>query len=256
MSPTGHVATLERSDQHCDQLIQFQSNHWPMPFSRNNALHVAYMKIEQIIQKDYPLMTLEKTFHIPTPQLDAPHQPAQRQAQDHPPADQPPLTRLELALQAENMAHTLNQAQQEAYFNIIDSILNQRNKCFFIDGPGGTGKSYYFNEPSPPRGTQQPPTPRGRRPPLYPRGGGSSLWPQKRWKRADWAWGWVPHSILHKIFYSFPPFCYRLPHFATDSLLFATVYSRCRQKILSLRRSDVSNVGSANALPYKRSFSF
>lgn len=46
--------------------------------------------------------------------------------------------------QANIMYNNLNPEQKAAFDAIIESILsnNQRAKCFFIDGPGGTGKTY------------------------------------------------------------------------------------------------------------------
>ncbi|XP_056697313.1 uncharacterized protein [Spinacia oleracea] len=41
--------------------------------------------------------------------------------------------------------NTLNQAQQEAFDSIIDHVLKGKPGAFFIDGPGGTGKTFLYN---------------------------------------------------------------------------------------------------------------
>ena len=43
------------------------------------------------------------------------------------------------------MASKLNQEQRAAYDALIYSILHPEGKAFFIDGPGGTGKSFLYN---------------------------------------------------------------------------------------------------------------
>ncbi|KAK9733811.1 hypothetical protein RND81_04G093900 [Saponaria officinalis] len=40
---------------------------------------------------------------------------------------------------------TLNQAQQAAFDSIMDHVRQQKPGAFFIDGPGGTGKTYLYN---------------------------------------------------------------------------------------------------------------
>ncbi|XP_056691790.1 uncharacterized protein [Spinacia oleracea] len=41
--------------------------------------------------------------------------------------------------------NTLNQAQQDAFDSIIDHVLKGKPGAFFIDGPGGTGKTFQYN---------------------------------------------------------------------------------------------------------------
>ncbi|XP_021861966.2 uncharacterized protein [Spinacia oleracea] len=41
--------------------------------------------------------------------------------------------------------NTLNQAQQEAFDSIIDHVLKGKPGAFFIDGPGGIGKTFQYN---------------------------------------------------------------------------------------------------------------
>ncbi len=47
-------------------------------------------------------------------------------------------------MQADQMTQTLNSEQLSAYNAIIQSVLNNEGKAFFIDGPGGTGKSFLY----------------------------------------------------------------------------------------------------------------
>ena len=113
-----------------------------MHYSRNDALYEAYKNIEQIMQKNGPHITLEETFHIPCPIPDAADAPA-----FHDPESPVPPTVEELtvhSVQAETMRMSLNTEQTEAYNAIIKSVLNNEGKTFFIDGPGGTGKSYVY----------------------------------------------------------------------------------------------------------------
>lgn len=39
---------------------------------------------------------------------------------------------------------TLNNEQQLAFDEIMDHVLHRKGKVFFIDGPGGTGKTYLY----------------------------------------------------------------------------------------------------------------
>jgi hypothetical protein len=62
--------------------------------------------------------------------------------------DQAPLSNPEdLAAIVDTMAgSTLSSAQHILPYNtIIHSILNHEGKQFFLDGPGGTGKSFVYN---------------------------------------------------------------------------------------------------------------
>ena len=84
-------------------------------------------------------MTLAGTFCIPPPESDNPN-PSQM-----PPSDEHPVpTAEELAAQADAMAESLNTEQQAAYTTILQSVLNNEGKAFFVDGPGGTGKSFVY----------------------------------------------------------------------------------------------------------------
>jgi hypothetical protein len=55
-------------------------------------------------------------------------------------------TREEYAERVREILPTLNQEQLRAYNAIVNSVENNLpNKLFFIDGPGGTGKTYLIN---------------------------------------------------------------------------------------------------------------
>ena len=42
------------------------------------------------------------------------------------------------------MTQSLNAMQTHAYHSIIDSVQNRKGLQFFVDGPGGTGKSFVY----------------------------------------------------------------------------------------------------------------
>ncbi|XP_074298197.1 uncharacterized protein LOC141629022 [Silene latifolia] len=41
--------------------------------------------------------------------------------------------------------HSLNMAQQQAFDTIMDHVKNGKPGAFFVDGPGGTGKTFLYN---------------------------------------------------------------------------------------------------------------
>lgn len=43
-----------------------------------------------------------------------------------------------------HFTRSLNKEQQFAYDTISDCVFNDRNRLFFIDGPGGTSKIYLY----------------------------------------------------------------------------------------------------------------
>ena len=51
---------------------------------------------------------------------------------------------IEVAKEDLELQATLNNEQQLALDEIMDHVLNQKGKVFFIDGPGGTGKTYLY----------------------------------------------------------------------------------------------------------------
>ena len=125
-------------DRHCHQLIVTQAPHWPMPYSRNNALFDAYHKIDAIIQQNHPYTSLEDTFQIKPPQR------YNEEPVHHDDAMPQPQTQEELLQQANTMQMQLNSEQLAAYTAILNSILSNGGGTFFIDGPGGTGKSFVY----------------------------------------------------------------------------------------------------------------
>jgi len=50
-----------------------------------------------------------------------------------------------LAEQGERRYQLLNNLQQEVVDSVLRAIENRQSRCFFIDGPGGTGKTYLYN---------------------------------------------------------------------------------------------------------------
>ena len=124
-------------DMHCTKLIPGQNQHSPIPYSLNNHLFAAYKDVDSIIQQNSPHLSMADTFHIKPPVPDAPA--AQAQAEPEEPID------LEaLAAEARAMREKLNPEQAAAFDAIIESIRLNQGKCFFIDGPGGTGKSFLY----------------------------------------------------------------------------------------------------------------
>ena len=51
---------------------------------------------------------------------------------------------IEVAKEDLELEASLNNEQQLALDEIMDHVLNQKGKVFFIDGPGGTGKTYLY----------------------------------------------------------------------------------------------------------------
>ena len=94
----------------------------------------AYYQIEKIIQKQNGSYTLADTYKIPVPSGNFPlthHDLHQENREEH-------------AQLAAEMHSSLNNVQLAAFDAILDSVHNQSGKQFFIDGPGGTGKSYTY----------------------------------------------------------------------------------------------------------------
>lgn len=60
-------------------------------------------------------------------------------------AEQLDYDRLSLSVELEDRLSKLNDEQQVAYDRIIASVLDRDSKVFFLNGPGGTGKTYVYN---------------------------------------------------------------------------------------------------------------
>ena len=131
-------------DETCDWLIstphhsseRLSSSGNGVSATRNDLLFTAYTRIEKYIQKNNPHMSMAETFHIRPP---VPDEQEPQLGQD----DLPPNL-VTLAEEADQLADMLNPEQRTVYDAIVHSILNQEGKSFFIDGPGGSGKSFLY----------------------------------------------------------------------------------------------------------------
>lgn len=100
--------------------------------SNERAFNLSLIVIEHLLRaKGFNC----RTFHLPTPQPD--------------PYD--PIQRVERAFSTEqylefyqNNFNRLNQEQKQVFDRIASAILNRnlRNNCYYLDGPGGTGKTF------------------------------------------------------------------------------------------------------------------
>ena len=93
----------------------------------------AYHSIQSIVQKFNSTYTLANTFRIPAPPGDYLNQPE-------------PAQREQIAAAAASMLASLTPKQREHYDKIMSAIDSDdgQSKCFFLDGPGGSGKSYLY----------------------------------------------------------------------------------------------------------------
>jgi superfamily II DNA or RNA helicase len=48
-------------------------------------------------------------------------------------------------LMADEHIHTINPDQHSAFDQIMDAVNSCSGRCFFLHGPGGTGKTYGYN---------------------------------------------------------------------------------------------------------------
>ncbi len=102
-------------------------------YSRNDLCAKAYSKIDKIIHRNNPHESMAETYHIRPPPPDLHPQ------EESDLASSPDLGDLTSAAMC--MADRLNLEQRAAYDAIIQSILNQEEKQFFLDGPGGRKKA-------------------------------------------------------------------------------------------------------------------
>jgi hypothetical protein len=126
-------------DDTCDLLItsdwQIRRNN----LCRHNLLLDAYVLIEKEIQNSNSDITLEETYHIKRPiALNNPFTHNSHTDQD---ATQRTATH---QAHVEHLISQLNPEQLTAFQAIYHSISNNEGKCFFLDGPGGTGKSFLY----------------------------------------------------------------------------------------------------------------
>ena len=105
-----------------------------------SVLNSALLDIENRLEKHGKYLSDYPGMHIPT--------------QDRSPFDLPRIIQDELAYDAPELAiiadtnvPLLNPDQLSAYNSIMESIDNPiaENKAFFVDGPGGTGKTFLYN---------------------------------------------------------------------------------------------------------------
>ena len=91
----------------------------------------AYHSIERMVQRFNSNHTLEKNFKIPVPPGNFVHFEEQEREE------------FDLA-QGLAMLASLKPTQREHYDKIIAAIETGQGSCFFLDGPGGSGKSYLY----------------------------------------------------------------------------------------------------------------
>jgi hypothetical protein len=91
----------------------------------------AYHSIERIVQKFNSTYTLATTYKIPVPEgsFDEIEQEEQMEYD---------------VAQGEAMLASLKPTQREHYDKIINAVDSGEGHCFFLDGPGGSGKSYLY----------------------------------------------------------------------------------------------------------------
>jgi hypothetical protein len=91
----------------------------------------AYHSIQHLVQRFNSTLTLAANFKIPVPPGNFEHFEQQDQ-------------QLFDAAQGQAMLASLKPTQREHYDKIIAAIHSDQGKCFFLDGPGGSGKSYLY----------------------------------------------------------------------------------------------------------------
>ena len=104
------------------------------PITVQELIFRAYHQIEVIIQKHNGSHTLADTYKIPVPPGNFPI----------PHTGLNDIDRQQQATLGAEMYNTLNDVQRGAFDSIMDSVHNNLGKQFFIDGPGGTGKSFTY----------------------------------------------------------------------------------------------------------------
>ena len=116
-------------DEFKGDLSQDFSRHW----SENQATLMAWNKINDILQHQSKPKDLAKDYKIEKPV-------GQLQQETEPLNLQQHLER------GNEMYSRLNQDQKQAADEILRSLNNQNTnqKCYFIDGPGGTGKTFLY----------------------------------------------------------------------------------------------------------------
>ena len=95
-------------------------------------LHKAYQSLNRLLHNHNNSFSMQATFQIPAPQGPFTNQPI--------PAD-PVISSAE----ADKMRARLNQGQRAAFDKIQHSYQGHTGKCYFLDGPGGTGKTFLYH---------------------------------------------------------------------------------------------------------------
>ena len=91
----------------------------------------AYHSIEHLVQRFNSTLTLARNFKIPVPPGNFAHFEEQEQEEFD-------------SAQGQAMLATLKPTQREHYDKILAAINSGQGSCFFLDGPGGSGKSYLY----------------------------------------------------------------------------------------------------------------
>ena len=91
----------------------------------------AYHSIEKIVQKFNSTLTLAANFKIPVP----PGSFEEYEDEEQEVFD---------SAQGQAMLASLKPTQRQHYDKIIAALESDTGKCFFLDGPGGSGKSYLY----------------------------------------------------------------------------------------------------------------
>jgi hypothetical protein len=99
--------------------------------NRNEYNYRAYFSIQSIVQKFNSTYTLANNYRIPIP-------PGNFQFYEQ--EEQHVFDEAEGA----RMLHSLTATQRQHYNKILAAIESDEGKCFFLDGPGGSGKSYLY----------------------------------------------------------------------------------------------------------------
>ena len=91
----------------------------------------AYHSIQAIVQRFNSTFTLAREYRIPVPPGNFQH----FEAEEEQVYDEAEGTR---------MLQSLTDTQREHYDKIVNAVQSNEGHCFFLDGPGGSGKSYLY----------------------------------------------------------------------------------------------------------------
>ena len=94
--------------------------------------HLAYKKIQEIVREFDSTMSLAANFGIPRPNGDFADPDVQQEIQNH-------------AHEGRILLEKLTPTQRQHYDTIMAATDNGNGGAFFLDGPGGSGKSFLYN---------------------------------------------------------------------------------------------------------------